>query len=45
MPGYDPAHIQQRGDWHKIAMTLRDTRIRVADGRKDKSKVATASVR
>jgi hypothetical protein len=45
MPGYDPAHIQQRGDWHKIAMTLRDTRIRVADGRKDKSKVATASAR
>jgi hypothetical protein len=45
MPGYDPAHIQQRGDFHKIAIALRDSRIRVADGRKDKSKVASASVR
>jgi hypothetical protein len=47
MPGYDPAHIQQRGDYHKIAMALRDSRIRVADAArgKDKSKVASASMR
>jgi len=38
MPGADPAHIQQRGDWHKIALALRDTRVRVADatGKRDK---------
>jgi hypothetical protein len=46
MPGNDPAHIQQRGDWNKIAMTLRQARTHVADagkGRdKDKSKYATA---
>jgi len=46
MPGNDPAHIQQRGDWHKIAMALREGRVHVADaagGRgKDKSKYAVA---
>jgi hypothetical protein len=26
MPGYDPAHIQQRGDWHKMAAALRASR-------------------
>jgi hypothetical protein len=31
MPGNDPAHVQQRGDWHKIALSLRDARTRVAD--------------
>jgi hypothetical protein len=31
MPGNDPAHVQQRGDWHKIALALRETRTRVAD--------------
>jgi hypothetical protein len=47
MPGNDPAHIQQRGDWHKIAIALRETRVHVADaagGRgKDKAKFANAS--
>ncbi len=51
MPGADPAHIQQRGDWHKIAVTLRETRVGVADATaargKDKAagrtKVARAS--
>jgi hypothetical protein len=28
LPGADPAHIQQRGDWHKIALALRESRIR-----------------
>ncbi len=31
MPGYDPAHIQSGGDWHRIASTLRDSRVKVAD--------------
>src|SRR5262245_23752256 len=31
MPGNDPAHVQQRGDWHKIALSLRESRTRVAD--------------
>jgi hypothetical protein len=31
MPGNDPAHVQQRGDWHKIALSLREARTRVAD--------------
>jgi hypothetical protein len=31
MPGNDPAHIQAGGDWHRIAATLRDTRVKVAD--------------
>lgn len=43
MPGNDPAHVQQRGDWHKIALALRETRTRVADAAavrgKDKTKV------
>jgi hypothetical protein len=49
MPGNDPAHVQQRGDWHKIALALRDARTRVADAAaargKDtgKHKVANAS--
>jgi hypothetical protein len=46
MPGNDPAHIQQRGDWQKIAINLREARIHVADAGKgigkDKSKYANA---
>lgn len=38
MPGYDPAHIQQRGDVKKIAATLRAARLKAA-------KVATSSAR
>jgi hypothetical protein len=26
MPGADPAHIQQKGDWHRIAVALRGSR-------------------
>ena len=25
LPGTDPAHVQQRGDWHKIALALRES--------------------
>jgi hypothetical protein len=27
MPGADPAHIQQRGDVHRISIALRDSRV------------------
>ena len=30
IPGPDPAHVQSRGDWHKLALDLRQTRLRVA---------------
>jgi hypothetical protein len=30
IPGPDPAHTQSRGDWHKAAVALRETRLRVA---------------
>jgi hypothetical protein len=30
IPGPDPAHVQSRGDWHKLAVALRETRLRVA---------------
>jgi hypothetical protein len=30
IPGPDPAHTQSRGDWHKLAVALRETRVRVA---------------
>jgi hypothetical protein len=43
MPGYDPAHIQSRGEWRKLASSLRQARIKegktraqaVSDGSKD----------
>jgi hypothetical protein len=31
MPGNDPAHVQQRGEWSNVASTFRQSRIRVAD--------------
>jgi hypothetical protein len=31
MPGADPAHVQSRGDWHRLAVAMRDSRIRTAD--------------
>jgi hypothetical protein len=30
MPGYDPAHIQAGGDWHRVAAMLREGRTHVA---------------
>jgi hypothetical protein len=40
MPGNDPAHVQQRGDWHKIALALREARTRVADAAAGRGKEA-----
>jgi hypothetical protein len=34
MPGNDPAHVQQRGEWSNVASTFRQSRVRVADGGK-----------
>jgi hypothetical protein len=36
MPGYDPAHVQSNGDWRKLAVSLRQARLKAA-------KVAAAS--
>jgi hypothetical protein len=33
MPGYDPAHIQSRGEWRKVAGSLRQARIKEAKTR------------
>lgn len=30
MPGYDPGHVQSRGDWRKLAASLRKSRIKAA---------------
>jgi hypothetical protein len=30
MPGYDPAHVQSRGDWRKLAQNLRRQRVELA---------------
>ena len=44
LPGADPAHLQQRGDWHGIALALRESRMRAASGDKPKAgKTAVAS--
>jgi hypothetical protein len=46
LPSRDPAHVQQRGDWHKIALALRASRIQVATSDKAKgTKTVAASVR
>ena len=55
LPGKDPAHIQQRGDYHKIALALREARTGVAsndkandkasDKAKTRSKTAVAAAR
>jgi hypothetical protein len=31
IPGPDPAHVQSRGEWHKLALALRESRLRSAD--------------
>jgi hypothetical protein len=45
MPGYDPAHIQSgKGDWHKVAANLRQSRIRTAQANAAAArKIATAA--
>jgi hypothetical protein len=46
LPGNDPAHIQQRGDAHKIAVALRDSRTGIASNEKVKTrKTAVAAAR
>jgi hypothetical protein len=35
IPGPDPAHVQTRGDWRKIALALRQSRLQVADAAGD----------
>jgi hypothetical protein len=47
MPGNDPAHIQQKGDWRKIAQTLRANRgvTLVADAGGATSKDVTGSTK
>lgn len=42
MPGYDPAHIQSKGEWRKLAVALRETRQRTAASQ-SKTKVANAT--
>jgi len=31
MPGYDPAHVQPRQNWHQLASSFRATRVRLAE--------------
>jgi hypothetical protein len=31
IPGRDPAHVQSRGDWHKLGVALREVRLRAAE--------------
>jgi hypothetical protein len=31
IPGRDPAHVQSRGDWHKLGLALREGRLRAAE--------------
>jgi hypothetical protein len=47
MPGADPAHIQQKGDWGKASVALRDARSRVASaaGGRHKGKTRMARAR
>jgi hypothetical protein len=46
LPSADPAHVQQRGDWHKIALALRESRTGFRTGGKAKvRKAAVASAR
>src|SRR5215470_2219668 len=32
MPGADPAHVQSRGEWHRLAGSMREARLGAADG-------------
>jgi hypothetical protein len=43
LPGRDPAHIQQRGDWHKIALALRESRMGGVTGDKTKGHKTTVA--
>jgi hypothetical protein len=41
IPGPDPAHTQSRGDWHKLAVALRETRVRMAGAAPAEAETAT----
>jgi hypothetical protein len=41
MPGADPAHVQPKGSWHKLAVTLREGRARLTQ---EASAAATAKI-
>jgi hypothetical protein len=44
MPGADPAHVQSRDDWHRLAGTMREVRLGTADdARARATKTAKAS--
>jgi len=43
MPGADPAHVQWRGDWKKLALSLRETRLKAAGVAANKETPATSS--
>ena len=45
MPGYDPAHIQAGGDWHRIAASLREGRTHTASTAAPRKAETQASVR
>jgi hypothetical protein len=45
MPGYDPAHIQAGGDWHRVAAGLRDGRTHAAAAAAPRKAETQASVR
>jgi hypothetical protein len=38
IPRPDPAHTQSRGDWHKVGVALRETRLRIAEVEKSTAK-------
>jgi hypothetical protein len=40
MPGNDPAHVQSRGEWRNIAVSLRENRRRVAEAVPEKARPA-----
>jgi hypothetical protein len=44
MPGADPAHVQSRGDWHRMAGAMREARLASTnDARARPTKTATAA--
>ena len=45
IPGPDPAHVQSRGDWHKLASNLREGRLRTAEAAVTAERQAPAAKR
>jgi hypothetical protein len=43
MPGYDPAHIQAGGDWHRIAESMREGRLRAAAAKRPANEADAAA--